>query len=152
VTLAQPKTEKWKRATCSSRGQAFPTPLKKTPQICISTKSCSPLSVYHTMVAAPQLGFCGIESLRCTFPAHYPLPNRIRVRRRANRIFSVATEPKPNPTGSSKSTSPNTVNGSSRSPPSPNSANGSAKSPSLKSVNGVSTVNELAEFFFSFYF
>ncbi|XP_062166121.1 uncharacterized protein LOC133872575 [Alnus glutinosa] len=91
------------------------------------------------MVAAPQLGFCGIESLRCTFPAHYPLPNRIRVRRRANRIFSVATEPKPNPTGSSKSTSPNTVNGSSRSPPSPNSANGSAKSPSLKSVNGVST-------------
>ncbi|XP_059445644.1 uncharacterized protein LOC132177377 isoform X1 [Corylus avellana] len=91
------------------------------------------------MVAAPQLGFCGIEPLRCAFPARYALPNRIRVRRRASRIFSVATEPKPNPTGSSKSTSPNTVNGSSRSPPSPKSVNGSAKSPSLNSVNGVST-------------
>ncbi|KAB1203751.1 hypothetical protein CJ030_MR8G011187 [Morella rubra] len=91
------------------------------------------------MVAAPQLGCCGTEPLRCTYPVHYPLRNRIRLRTRTNRIFAVATEPKPTPTGSSKPVSPDAVNGSSRSPPSPNSVNGSAKSTSLKSVNGVST-------------
>ncbi|KAF5464954.1 hypothetical protein F2P56_014991 [Juglans regia] len=71
------------------------------------------------MVAAPQLGFCGTESLRCTFPAHHPLPNgtRSRLRRRNHRVFAVATGPKPTPTGSS-------VNGS---------------SPPQKSVNGASS-------------
>ncbi|KAG2726598.1 hypothetical protein I3843_01G116000 [Carya illinoinensis] len=71
------------------------------------------------MVAAPQLGFCGTESLRCTFPAHHSLPNgtRSRLRRRNHRVFAVATGPKPTPTGSS-------VNGS---------------SPPQKSVNGTSS-------------
>lgn len=100
------------------------------------------------MVAAPQLGCCGTEPLRCTYPVHYPLRNRIRLRTRTNRIFAVATEPKPTPTGSSKPVSPDAVNGSSRSPPSPNSVNGSAKSMSLKSVNGVSTVSQFADPYF----
>ncbi|GMY26857.1 Protein kinase [Fagus crenata] len=68
---------------------------------------------------SPQLGCCGTEPLRCTYyRSHFSLPNRIRIHRGTNRVFAVATEPKPNRTGGSSN---------------------SAKSPPLKAVNGVST-------------
>lgn len=90
--------------------------------------------------AAPQLVYGGIQPRR----RHYNLPNRIPVRRPSNRVFAVATEPKPTQTGSIESpsppsSSPNTVNGSSKSPP-PKPVNGVAtKFSKSKPVNGVST-------------
>jgi hypothetical protein len=94
-------------------------------QIQFHFSSCTSQTLGSTMVAtqSPQLGCCGTEPLRCTYyRSHFSLPNRIRIHRGTNRVFAVATEPKPNRTGGSSN---------------------SAKSPPLKAVNGVSTVNLL---------
>ncbi len=123
-------------ATRSSNGQALlflPLQQKKEKkidklshqQIQFHFSSCTSQTLGSTMVAtqSPQLGCCGTEPLRCTYyRSHFSLPNRIRIHRGTNRVFAVATEPKPNRTGGSSN---------------------SAKSPPLKAVNGVSTVNLL---------
>ncbi|XP_050217578.1 uncharacterized protein LOC126668416 [Mercurialis annua] len=81
--------------------------------------------------AAPQLVYGGIEPSRRFIS---PSPNRINVpvRKRVNRVFAIATEPKPTQTGPSKSSSTENLNGSTRSIPSSNNING-------KTVNGVSS-------------
>ncbi|CAK7336236.1 unnamed protein product [Dovyalis caffra] len=100
--------------------------------------------LYHLMDAtAPQLVYGGIQPRRCHHNYH-ALPNRIPVRRPTNRVFAVATEPKPTQAGTAKSSSqssssPNTVNGSSSSPPSKPVNGVSTKFSTSKPVNGVST-------------
>ena len=70
-----------------------------------------------TMVATAttQLGCCGTQPLslrfRCTyFPARFSLPNRWT---RSNRVFAVATDPKPSSTSPSNSVKSKSVNGAS---------------------------------------
>ncbi|KAI4346168.1 hypothetical protein L6164_013241 [Bauhinia variegata] len=76
------------------------------------------------MDAASQLAYCGIDPLRRCCPSQRLVTqNKLRVRRRVNRVFAVAAEPKPPRTASSP---PEAVNGSSRRTPD-------------KPVNGVST-------------
>ncbi|KAH7521835.1 hypothetical protein FEM48_Zijuj07G0074200 [Ziziphus jujuba var. spinosa] len=82
------------------------------------------------MDAAPQLSWCGIEPLcSSSCPTHHrSFPySRIRVPKRARRVFAVATGPKPTQTGSDKSSSVKTVNGFSRPPPSSKPVNGVSK-------------------------
>ncbi|WCJ24229.1 Protein kinase superfamily protein [Euphorbia peplus] len=81
------------------------------------------------MDAAPQLVYGGIEPRRFSLPTTYSSPPRITARKRNNRVFAVATEPKP--AQSAPSSSSADTNGSLKSP------NG-VSSP-LKSVNGSST-------------
>ncbi|XP_065862860.1 uncharacterized protein [Euphorbia lathyris] len=87
------------------------------------------------MDAAPQLVYGGIEPRRFSLPTSYSSPTRITVRKRINRVFAVATEPKPAQTGPSSDDS----NGSSRSPSSKNVNGVSSRPMPLKSVNGSST-------------
>ncbi|EEF44261.1 uncharacterized protein sll0005 [Ricinus communis] len=94
------------------------------------------------MDAAPQLVYGGIEPRhRFTLPSRCPSPTSITVRKRANRVFAVATEPKPTQTGPSKSSSPDNLNGSTRSAPSSKTVNGvsSRSTPPLKPVNGAAS-------------
>ncbi|XP_030923866.1 uncharacterized protein LOC115950767 [Quercus lobata] len=67
--------------------------------------------------ATTQLGCCGTEplslslSFRCTyFPARFSLPNRWT---RSNRVFAVATDPKPSSTSPPSSVKSKSVNGAS---------------------------------------
>ncbi|KAF2314119.1 hypothetical protein GH714_022385 [Hevea brasiliensis] len=91
------------------------------------------------MDAAPLLVYGGIEPRWFTLPMRYASPTRITVRKRTNRVFAVATEPKPSQTGPDKSSSPQNLNGSSRSPPSKTVNGVSSRSSPLKPVNGAST-------------